>query len=72
MLHRLQHFEPPGIFAADLRECLLIQLELPADTPCRDVAGALVSRHLAQLPGASANWRENSRASESELDGRSN
>ena len=26
VLHRLQHFEPPGIFAADLRECLLIQL----------------------------------------------
>lgn len=53
VLHRLQHFEPPGLFAADLRECLLIQLrQLPTDTPYRDIAGALVSRHLAQLPSA--------------------
>ncbi|MGB0765682.1 MAG: RNA polymerase factor sigma-54, partial [Luminiphilus sp.] len=26
VLHRLQHFEPTGVFAADLRECLLLQL----------------------------------------------
>ena len=26
VLHRLQHFEPTGVFATDLRECLLIQL----------------------------------------------
>ena len=53
VLHRLQHFEPPGLFATDLRECLLIQLrQLPSDTPCREIAGALVSRHLAQLPTA--------------------
>lgn len=53
VLHRLQHFEPAGLFAADLRECLLIQLrQLPAETPYRDVAGALVSRHLTQLPSA--------------------
>jgi RNA polymerase sigma-54 factor len=55
VLHRLQHFEPAGIFAADLRECLLIQLrQLPSATPYRDLAGALVSRHLAQLPTAPA------------------
>ena len=34
VLHRLQHFEPSGVFAIDLRECLLIQLrQLPVDTP---------------------------------------
>ena len=71
VLHRLQHFEPPGIFAADLRECLLIQLrQLPTDTPYRDVAGALVSRHLAQLPTAPPRQLARKlRASESELDG---
>ena len=53
VLHRLQHFEPSGLFASDLRECLLIQLrQLPHETPYRDIAGALVSRHLAQLPTA--------------------
>ena len=53
VLHRLQHFEPSGLFASDLRECLLIQLrQLPPETPYRDIAGALVSRHLAQLPTA--------------------
>jgi len=53
VLHRLQHFEPSGVFAADLRECLLIQLrQLPTDTPYRDIAGALVSRYLHQLPTA--------------------
>ena len=55
VLHRLQHFEPSGVFAVDLRECLLLQLrQLPPDTPHRDVAGALVSRHLNQLPTAPA------------------
>tara|TARA_B110000503_G_C7141264_1_gene410932 strand:+ start:744 stop:2177 length:1434 start_codon:yes stop_codon:yes gene_type:complete len=50
VLHRLQHFEPTGIFATDLRECLLIQLrQLPLDTPYRDLAGAIVSRHLEQV-----------------------
>ena len=34
VLHRLQHFDPPGVFARDLQECLLIQLnQLPPDTP---------------------------------------
>ena len=71
VLHRLQHFEPPGIFATDLRECLLIQLrQLPSDTPYRDVAGALVGRHLAQLPTAPPRQLARKlRASESELDG---
>ena len=27
VLHRLQQFDPPGVFARDIRECLLIQLK---------------------------------------------
>lgn len=53
VLHRLQHFEPTGIFARDLRECLLLQLrQMPKDTPYRSVAGNLVSRFLEQIPNA--------------------
>ena len=53
VLHRLQHFEPTGVFAADLRECLLIQLrQMPLDTPHRETAGLLVSRHIEQIPVA--------------------
>jgi len=55
VLHRLQHFEPSGVFATDLRECLLIQLrQLSIETPYRELAGAIVSRHLPQLPTAPA------------------
>ncbi len=33
VLHRVQQFDPPGVAARDLRECLLIQLrQLPPDT----------------------------------------
>ena len=53
VLHRLQHFEPTGVFAADLRECLLLQLrQMPTDVPHRETAGLLVSRHLEQIPVA--------------------
>jgi RNA polymerase sigma-54 factor len=71
VLHRLQHFEPSGLFAEDLRECLLIQLrQLPISTPFRDVAGALVSRHLNQLPTAPLRQlAKKVRAKESELEG---
>ena len=27
VLHRLQQFDPPGVFARNIRECLLIQLK---------------------------------------------
>jgi RNA polymerase sigma-54 factor len=71
VLHRLQHFEPSGLFAEDLRECLLIQLrQLPPSTPFRDVAGALVSRHLSQLPSTPLRQlAKKLRAEESELEG---
>lgn len=53
VLHRLQHFEPTGVFAEDLRECLLLQLrQMPAEVPFRDIAGAIVSRYLDQVATA--------------------
>ncbi len=51
VLHRLQHFEPTGVFATDLQECLLIQLrQMPEITPHRDTAGMIVRRHIEQIP----------------------
>ncbi len=50
VLHRIQRFEPTGVCARDLRECLLIQLQqLPADTPWLEQARVLVNRHIGQL-----------------------
>ena len=53
VLHRLQHFEPTGVFATDLQECLLIQLrQMSEETPHRDTAGMMVRRHIEQIPVA--------------------
>jgi RNA polymerase sigma-54 factor len=50
VLHRLQAFDPPGIAARDLRECLLLQLrQLPATVAWRSEAIALVDQHFAHL-----------------------
>ena len=50
VLHRIQSFDPPGIGARDLTDCLRIQLkQLPDSTPFRDVAIILVERHLELL-----------------------
>jgi RNA polymerase sigma-54 factor len=50
VLHRLQRFEPTGVCARDLRECLLIQLQqLSADTPWLEQARVLINRHIGQL-----------------------
>jgi RNA polymerase sigma-54 factor len=50
VLHALQQFEPAGVFAQDLQECLLLQLrQLPADTPWIDQARILINRHCSQL-----------------------
>ncbi len=50
VLKRIQQFDPPGIAARDLRECLLLQLrQLPADTPNRARAESLLSQHLELL-----------------------
>ena len=50
VLHRLQQFEPCGVCARDLQECLQIQLDqLPPATAWLREAKLLVSRHLSQL-----------------------
>lgn len=50
VLHRVQQFEPSGIAARDLRECLLIQLKQgPEDMPWRAEAMRLVADHLGLL-----------------------
>ncbi|MXY58133.1 MAG: RNA polymerase factor sigma-54 [Gammaproteobacteria bacterium] len=48
----VQTFDPPGVAARDLRECLLLQLfQLPPDTPMRTEAIGLVRDHFALLAG---------------------
>lgn len=50
VLHRLQQFEPAGVCARDLQECLLIQLnQLPPATPLLEPAKLIVERYLNQL-----------------------
>ncbi len=49
VLHRVQQFDPPGVAARDLAECLAIQLrQLPEDTLWREQALTL-TRHLPLL-----------------------
>jgi RNA polymerase sigma-54 factor len=49
-LKLLQSFEPAGVGARDLGECLWLQLNaLPPDTPNLDLAKTLVKDHLALL-----------------------
>jgi len=53
VLRRVQDFDPPGVGARDLRECLLLQLaQLPPDTPRLEEARRLVDRHLELLGGS--------------------
>lgn len=50
VLHLLQSFDPTGICARDLRECLLLQLaELDADTPWRSEALTVVGEYMDLL-----------------------
>ncbi|WP_075879121.1 RNA polymerase factor sigma-54 [Vreelandella massiliensis] len=50
VLLRLQQFEPTGVFARDLRECLMLQLAaLPDDTPLLIAARRLVRQFLEAL-----------------------
>ncbi len=50
VLHRIQNFDPPGVAAASLAECLAIQLrQLPEETPWRRQALQLVTKHLNDL-----------------------
>jgi RNA polymerase sigma-54 factor len=50
VLHRIQNFDPPGVGALDLADCLRIQLnQMPETTPWRNQALTLVSQHLDLL-----------------------
>ena len=50
VLTLIQQFDPIGVAAQDLRECLLIQLKyLPSETPWRQGAIAIVDKHLDLL-----------------------
>lgn len=50
VLHRIQQFDPPGVAAIDLQECLLIQLQqLSPETPSLAEAKLIITRHLALL-----------------------
>ncbi|MDY6991988.1 MAG: RNA polymerase factor sigma-54 [Pseudomonadota bacterium] len=50
VLHRIQHFDPVGVGARNLSECLLLQLEeLPSQTPWLEAARLLVKDHLEVL-----------------------
>lgn len=50
VLHRIQHFDPAGVAALDLSDCLRLQLlQLPELTPYREQALLLASRYLDLL-----------------------
>jgi len=50
VLMRVQQFDPAGVGARDLRECLLLQLkELPPTTPMWKEANLLISEYLSVL-----------------------
>ena len=52
VLRQIQNFDPAGVGAHDLRECLLIQLrQFHPDTPWRDEALRLVGDYLELLAG---------------------
>ena len=57
VLRQIQNFDPPGVAARGLDECLVLQLrQLPEETERRDVALALVREHLHVL--ASKNYAQ--------------
>lgn len=50
VLHRIQQFDPPGVAARSLSECLRIQLkQLPPDTPFITQANILCDKHIQLL-----------------------
>ncbi|GGE57352.1 RNA polymerase sigma-54 factor [Streptosporangium jomthongense] len=50
VLRRLQHFDPPGVFARDLQDCLLIQLnQLPPETPWLAQARLVITHYINLL-----------------------
>ncbi len=56
VLRRVQSFDPAGVGARDLRECMRLQLEqLPTETPGLQAALEIVDRHLDALAGRDYN-----------------
>lgn len=50
-LHQIQRFDPTGVGARDLGECLQLQLAaLPDDTPCKALAQRTAETLIEQLP----------------------
>ncbi|MBL4828069.1 MAG: RNA polymerase factor sigma-54 [Spongiibacteraceae bacterium] len=50
VLHRIQQFDPAGVAAVDLQECLSIQLkQLSSDTPWLQQAKQIVERYISLL-----------------------
>ena len=50
VLHRVQAFDPPGVAARDLKECLMLQLRQgDKSAPAHGLATTLVSSHLETL-----------------------
>ena len=50
VLHRVQQFDPPGVFCRDLRECLLLQLkQLPEETEWLHETLVVISEHIELL-----------------------
>lgn len=49
VLHRVQHFDPLGVGARSLSECLMIQLSQHADTPVVELARNIAREHLETL-----------------------
>jgi len=50
VLHRIQQFDPPGVAAQNLSDCLLIQLnQLSAETPYLAIAQAIVKEYIFLL-----------------------
>ncbi len=50
VLKRIQRFDPVGVAAKDLRDCLLIQLsQFDKTTPWLEEAGLIISDHLDLL-----------------------
>lgn len=47
VLHTVQHLDPPGVAARDLRECLLLQVD--DDTPQRDLVRRIILEHLEDV-----------------------
>lgn len=70
VLKLVQHFDPIGVGARDLRECLSIQLHaLSEETPWRAQAITIVSDHLDSLAGRDfSTLCAKTRLSEAELD----